>query len=125
MAIPPRRAARSLTPRKSTSSRCSSGPNCATLSAAGPVLDISGVMFADRFAAILLCKLNDAGFMLEGCSGFIQELLRETRQRSARTDNEETRLIHGLRTGDVEAFELLARSYGGRVSAAAPRILPN
>jgi RNA polymerase sigma-70 factor (ECF subfamily) len=99
--------------------------NCANLSAAGTVLDISGVMFADRFAAILLCKLNDAGLMLEGCSGFIQELLRETRQRSARTDNEETRLIHGLRTGDGEAFELLARSYGGRMMAAARRILQN
>ena len=42
---------------------------------AGTVLDLSGVVFADRSAAVFLNELSVAGFMLEGCSGFIRELL--------------------------------------------------
>ena len=97
--------------------------SCATVSAGGTVLDMSGVMFADRFAAVTLCKLSEAGFALEGCPGFINELLRETRHRSARVDSDEIRFIHDLRTGDSEAFELLVRRYGGRMLAAARRIV--
>ncbi len=97
--------------------------SCTNLGAAGTVLDMSGVMFADRFAAAMLCKLSDAGFVLEGCSSFIKKLLRETRQRSARIDNEEIGLIDRLRTGDSAAFEHLVRCYGGRMMAAARRIL--
>jgi anti-anti-sigma regulatory factor len=42
---------------------------------AGTVLDLAGVVFADRSAAVLLNELNAAGFVIEGCSGFIKELL--------------------------------------------------
>jgi hypothetical protein len=42
---------------------------------AGTVLDLSGVLFADRSAAVLLNELSVAGFVVEGCSGFIRELL--------------------------------------------------
>ncbi len=44
---------------------------------AGAVLDLSGVVFADRSAAVLLNELRAAGFVLEGCSGFIKQLLLE------------------------------------------------
>ncbi len=93
--------------------------SCANRPAAMPVLDLSGVMFADRFAAVLLCELSGAGFVLVGCSGFIQQLLRETRQRPAQIDSEETRLIAGLRAGDDGAFEVAVRRYGGRMLADA------
>lgn len=43
----------------------------------GTVLDLSGVVFADRSAAVLLNELSAAGFMLEGCSGFIKQLMLE------------------------------------------------
>ena len=100
--------------------------SCVSLGAAGTVLDISGVMFADRPAALLLCELSEAGFVLEGCSGFINELLREMRQQpAARIDHEEARLIEGLRAGDDEAFEVLVRRYASRMMAAAQRILRN
>jgi hypothetical protein len=41
------------------------------------VLDLSGVVFADRSAALLLNELSAAGFVLEACSGFIKQLLLE------------------------------------------------
>jgi len=44
---------------------------------AGTVLDLSGVIFADSSAAVLLNELSAAGFVLEGCSGFIKQLLLE------------------------------------------------
>jgi len=48
---------------------------CAQRHEAGTVLDLSGVVFADRSAARLLKELSAAGFALEGCSDFIKELL--------------------------------------------------
>ena len=42
---------------------------------AGTVLELSGVSFADRSAAVLLNELSAAGFVIEGCSGFLNELL--------------------------------------------------
>ena len=41
----------------------------------GTVLDLSGLMFADRSGVVLLNELITGGFLLEGCSGFIKELL--------------------------------------------------
>ena len=49
--------------------------SCAGQHEAGIVLDLSGVVFADRSAAVLLKELSAAGFLLEGCSGFIKQLL--------------------------------------------------
>lgn len=98
---------------------------CAGLSGAGTILDLSDVVFADRHAAVLLNELGAAGFMLTGCSGFMQELLRETRNRPQRNGDEEARLIDGLRAGEDAAYELLVRRYGGRMLAVARRILQN
>jgi hypothetical protein len=41
----------------------------------GTVLDLSGLIFADRSGAVLLNELITGGFLIEGCSGFIRELL--------------------------------------------------
>lgn len=41
----------------------------------GVVLDLSGVVFADRAGAELLKELRAAGVTLERCSSFIKELL--------------------------------------------------
>jgi ABC-type transporter Mla MlaB component len=42
---------------------------------AGTILDLSGLIFADRSGAVLLNELIADGFGIEGCSGFIAELL--------------------------------------------------
>jgi hypothetical protein len=39
------------------------------------VLDLSGLIFADRSGAVLLNELIAADFVIEGCSSFITELL--------------------------------------------------
>ena len=39
------------------------------------VLDLSGLIFADRPGAVLLKKLTADGFVIKGCSGLITELL--------------------------------------------------
>jgi hypothetical protein len=39
------------------------------------VLDLSGLIFADRSGAVLLNELSAADFVIEGCSSFITELL--------------------------------------------------
>ena len=48
---------------------------CCAGQGAGTVLELSGVSFADRSAAVLLNELTAAGFVIEGCSGFLNELL--------------------------------------------------
>ncbi len=99
--------------------------SCADLTA-GTALDLSGVVFADRIAAAALTELSGAGFVLEGCSGFIDELLREARGRRPRSvASGEAALIAGLRAGDHSAYEQMVRRYGGRMLAAARRILHN
>ena len=42
---------------------------------AGTVLDLSGLVFADRCGAVLLNELSAAGFVIEGCSRFMELLL--------------------------------------------------
>ena len=42
---------------------------------AGTILDLSGVVFADSAGTVLLNELTAAGFVLEGCGGFLSELL--------------------------------------------------
>jgi RNA polymerase sigma-70 factor (ECF subfamily) len=88
------------------------------------IIDLTGVVFADRVAAVLLKELIAAGFAVEGSSGFIQELLHEN-QLPPKTEDQETGLIEKLRTGDDGAYEVMVRRYGGRMLAAARRILKN
>ena len=48
--------------------------SCATCGAR-TVLDLSGLIFADRSGAVLLNELIAADFVIEGCSSFIAQLL--------------------------------------------------
>jgi anti-anti-sigma regulatory factor len=50
--------------------------SCAGSRGSGVVVDVSGVVFADSLAASLLKELSAAGFVIQGCSDFIKELLR-------------------------------------------------
>jgi anti-anti-sigma regulatory factor len=50
--------------------------SCARSRGRGVVVDVSGVVFADSLAASLLKELSAAGFVIQGCSDFIKELLR-------------------------------------------------
>jgi hypothetical protein len=50
--------------------------SCAGSRGIGVVVDVSGVVFADSLAASLLKELSAAGFVIQGCSDFIKELLR-------------------------------------------------
>jgi anti-anti-sigma regulatory factor len=50
--------------------------SCGGSPGSGVVVDVSGVVFADSLGASLLKELSAAGFVIQGCSGFIQELLR-------------------------------------------------
>ena len=48
--------------------------SCATCSAR-TVLDLSGLIFADRSGAVLLNELIAVDFVIEGCSSLITQLL--------------------------------------------------
>jgi len=50
--------------------------SCAGSLVSEVIIDLSGVVFADSAAASLLKELSTAGFVIQGCSDFIKELLR-------------------------------------------------
>ena len=62
-------------------------------------LDLSGVSFADQPSAQLLNRLRTRGAVLEGCSGFLVELLRSASPKP-KTDDPDDGLIAALRNGD-------------------------
>ena len=95
------------------------------------LLDLSGVQFVDAGGVAVFRTLVRRGAVLIGCSGFLTELLQmniageraapEPAQADAYT--QEVQLIEGLRCGEDGAFEQLVRQYGGRLLAAARRLL--
>lgn len=93
-------------------------------------LDVSGLQFVDPTGVELLHGLEQRGSQLGGCSGFINELLRERDRADATIEGiptspaaGETALVARLRDGDPQAFELLVRQYGGRMLATARRLV--
>jgi RNA polymerase sigma-70 factor, ECF subfamily len=90
-------------------------------------LDVSGVQFLDAAGISLLHELERHGTQLAGCSGFVGELLRDrdlTAVKPASIEPEdEDALVGRLRGGDLEAFETVVREYGGRMLAAARRLV--
>jgi RNA polymerase sigma-70 factor (ECF subfamily) len=82
-------------------------------------LDLSGVTFADPPSVELLRQLRSKGVMLEGCSGFLSELLGPEGDPRPQADP----LVEALRRGDADAFEALVRREGVRMLAAARRLL--
>jgi RNA polymerase sigma-70 factor (ECF subfamily) len=102
-------------------------PELGRLSLDGPqapalaTLDLSGVTFADAPSVELLRRLRCKGVMLEGCSGFLSELLGPEGGAGAQADP----LVEALRHGEADAFEALVRREGARMLATARRLLGN
>jgi RNA polymerase sigma-70 factor (ECF subfamily) len=90
-------------------------------------LDLSGVTFAGAAGVQLLHELEARGAVLDGCSGFLVELLRAdgAMHDAAGRDTEEARLLEGLRRGDEAACEAFVRANLGRMLATARRMLGN
>ena len=91
-------------------------------------LDVSGVQFLDAAGIGLLHELERHGTRLGGYSGFVGELLRErdrtpTAVPASIDPEDEGALIGRLCAGDPEAFETVVREYGGRMLAAARRLV--
>jgi RNA polymerase sigma-70 factor, ECF subfamily len=93
-------------------------------------LDVSGLQFVDQTGVALLLDLKRQGTRLGGGSGFINELLRDRDQAPAASQAAsaahpagDALLVERLRSGDPQAFELLVREYGGRMLAAARRLV--
>src|SRR5262249_55476955 len=92
-------------------------------------LDGSGVQFLDAAGIGLLHELERHGTQLDGCSDFVGELLRgrnptPATAKSPSTEREdECALVGRLRDGDPEAFETVVREHGGRMLAAARRVV--
>lgn len=95
-------------------------------------LDVSGLRFVDPAGVALLHGLQKRGGRLRGCSGFVNELLRD-RDRAALAGggtpvsepSDEAVLVEQLRGGDPQACDLLVRRYGARMLATARRVVGN
>ena len=93
-------------------------------------LDVSGLQFVDPTGVALLHGLERHGTRLGGCSGFINELLRDREQATAAPRAVSTpdpagdaALVERLRSGDPQAFEVLVREYSGCMLATARRFV--
>jgi RNA polymerase sigma-70 factor (ECF subfamily) len=84
-------------------------------------LDVSGLQFLDPAGVALLRGLERGGAALAGRSGFVDELLRDG--RDAAPADPDAALVARLRAGDADAYERLVREHGGRMLAAARRLL--
>jgi RNA polymerase sigma-70 factor (ECF subfamily) len=80
-------------------------------------LDVSGLQFLDDTGATLLRGLERRGATIDGPSGFVGAVLR------ASADDDEADLIARLRAGDADASDTVVRRFGGRMLAAARRIV--
>jgi RNA polymerase sigma-70 factor, ECF subfamily len=91
-------------------------------SSATLALDLSGVTFVDLSGVPLLKTLRARGATLEGCSGYVTELLDRASGKEASREAADP-LVEGLRRGDEEAFAALVRREGARLLATARRLL--
>ena len=91
-------------------------------SSAALAVDLSGVTFVDLSGVPLLKTLRARGAMLEGCSGYVTELLDRASSKEASRESADP-LVEGLRRGDEEAFAALVRREGARMLATARRLL--
>jgi RNA polymerase sigma-70 factor (ECF subfamily) len=82
-------------------------------------LDVSGLQYVDATGVSLLHGLRDGGTRLDGASGFLVELLKDSARTTA-VDGD-AGLLARLRRREPEAFETLVRRHGGRMLATARR----
>lgn len=86
----------------------------ATLATQGTVeLDVAGLRFVDPAGADLLRRLEGRGARLAGGSPFVRELLGDG----------DAALVARLRDDDAQALETVIHRHGGRMLAAARRIV--
>jgi RNA polymerase sigma-70 factor (ECF subfamily) len=93
-------------------------------------LDVSGVQFVDPAGVALLRHLEERGTRLAGCSGFVDQMLREPARGTMPSGPKskpaaDAPLVERLRSGDPEASETVVRQYGGRMLATARRFVGN
>ncbi len=93
----------------------------AAVAPAAPRLDFAGVTFIDGEAARAVTALLRGGAEIEGCSTFVEQMLRAA--DGAAADDAERRLVAAFRRGDGDAFDEVVRRYGGRMLAVARRML--
>ncbi len=89
----------------------------------GLILDLGGVGFVDAAGAAALHDLERRGALLLGRSGFVDQVLRVASEAPGAGDPDD--LIGRLRAGDDLAYETVVGRYGGRMLAAARRLLRN
>jgi RNA polymerase sigma-70 factor, ECF subfamily len=102
--------------------------SCEAHLAAGPslLLDLAGVTFVDAAGVSALRDLERRGALLVSRSGFVDQVLRGAPEQTAgAADTDEGDLVARLRAGDEIAFETVVRRHGGRMLAAARRLLRN
>ena len=92
-------------------------------SSATVALDLSGVTFVDLASVPVLKTLRARGAVLDGCSGYVTELLDRTPAKAAASDSADP-IVEGLRRGDEAAFATLIRE-GARMLVTARRLLGN
>jgi RNA polymerase sigma-70 factor (ECF subfamily) len=93
-------------------------------------LDVSGLQFADGTGVDLLRRLERNGAFLAHRSGLVDALLQGAESADAPTERAtalpadgDGALVVRLRAGDPRAFETLVREHGGRMLAAARRVV--
>jgi RNA polymerase sigma-70 factor (ECF subfamily) len=91
-------------------------------SSATLALDLTGVTFVDLSGVPLLKTLRARGAKLEGCSGYVTELLDRASSKEAWRESADP-LVEGVRRGHEEAFAALVRREGARMLATARRLL--
>jgi RNA polymerase sigma-70 factor (ECF subfamily) len=91
------------------------------------MLDLAGVTFADEAGIGTLRRLRTTGVVLVGTSSFVSEMLRvDDRSAAEPVDGKSASdgdLLARLRRGDDAAFAEVVERHGGRLFAAAKRVL--
>ena len=92
-----------------------------------PVLDLSGVTFADGDGVTLIRDLIKRGCVLKECAELVRTLIEDRSSQAQKTNaaGDERQLLAQLRAGDENAFEQIVQRYGGRMLATARRFLNN
>src|SRR5262249_43871950 len=92
------------------------------------LLDLSGVLFADREGIAALRALEPRGVVLTGSSPLVREMMAaeptpDRADEATGAADGEAELVEALRRGDEAAFEAVVKQHSGRMLSAARRLL--
>jgi RNA polymerase sigma-70 factor, ECF subfamily len=87
------------------------------------LLDLRGVSFATAGGVETLLDLQGRGAVLMGCSGFLCEMLQRAARAVPSADVAGRALVDRIRGGERAAFTEVVEIHGGRLLAAARRLL--